>query len=348
MRYFLLKISALSCAMSLVLLVHAQTPSGGPNVCQQCHREESNNPSTMTIASARAADSALLARRGELDHLDNGYRQQVKLERGRAIYTVSNGTNSFSTELDWAFGSGTMGQAFVFRRDGEWYETQVSYYSALDDLGRMLGGNAPTDLKSAIAVPLSEDKIRSCFSCHASGTRPQVALDVSTLNPGIQCLQCHSEAEAHVLGVSTGHFVSPVGHLSALSSEGISDLCGRCHRTWSNIIMNGPHGLDNVRFQPYRLARSKCYNATDRRISCVACHDPHHQVETSPEAYDGKCLACHSKELGASTNVSSKTCTVGTKNCVKCHMPKYTLPKTKEAFTDHWIRIARPNETYPD
>ena len=102
-------------------------------------------------------------------------------------------------------------------------------------------------------------------------------------------MQCHSEAEAHVLGVSTGHFVSPVEHLSALSSEGISDLCGRCHRTWSIIIMNGLHGLDNVRFQPYRLARSKCYNATDRRISCVACHDPHHQVKTSPEAYDGKC-----------------------------------------------------------
>jgi hypothetical protein len=348
MRYLFLKISTVSCTMFLLLMARAQTPSGAPKVCQECHEEETTNPSTMAITSSRATDSALLARRGELDHLDNGYRQQIKLESGRAIYTVSNGTNRFSTELDWVFGSGTMGQAFVFRRDGEWYETQVSYYSALGDLGRMLGGNAPTDLKSAIGVRLSEDKIRSCFSCHTTGARPEVALNVSILTAGIQCVQCHSGTETHVEGVSTGHFVSPTEHLSALSSEGISDRCGRCHRTWSNVIINGPHGLDNVRFQPYRLGRSKCYNATDRRISCVACHDPHHPLETSSEAYDGRCLACHSKDLSASTNVSSKICTVGTKNCVECHMPKYTLPKTKEAFTDHWIRIARPNETYPD
>ncbi len=71
-------------------------------------------------------------------------------------------------------------------------------------------------------------------------------------------------------------------HLAALSAEDMSELCGRCHRTWSQIALNGPRGVNNVRFQPYRLANSKCYDAADRRIRCTACHDPHAPVETKP------------------------------------------------------------------
>ena len=33
-------------------------------------------------------------------------------------------------------------------------------------------------------------------------------------------------------------------------------------------------GVANVRFQPYRLISSKCYDAEDSRIRCTACHDP--------------------------------------------------------------------------
>jgi hypothetical protein len=33
---------------------------------------------------------------------------------------------------------------------------------------------------------------------------------------------------------------------------------------------------------------------------------------------------------------------------VSCHMPKVDVPEMHYAFTDHWIRIVRPGETYPD
>ena len=79
----------------------------------------------------------------------------------------------------------------------------------------------------------------------------------------------------------------------------MSDFCGQCHRTWAQIAINGPRGILNVRFQPYRLANSKCYDAADRRIRCTACHDPHRDVETSAAAYDAKCARCHSAAFRA-------------------------------------------------
>ena len=119
------------------------------------------------------------------------------------------------------------------------------------------------------------------------------------------CESCHGPVEKHVNAVRAG---DPAGarlpHLGALSAEEMSDLCGRCHRTWSQIALNGPRGVNNVRFQPYRLANSKCFNAEDRRIRCTACHDPHGALETNLASYDAKCAACHSTASATATEAN--------------------------------------------
>src|ERR1051326_6457221 len=111
-----------------------------------------------------------------------------------------------------------------------------------------------------------------------------------------------------------------MAHLSASTAEEMSELCGKCHRTWSQIAMNGPRGVLNVRFQPYRLANSRCYNVADARIRCSACPDPHGPLEIDAAAYDSKCAPCHSAAE------PTKPCRVATTNCVTCHMPKLELP----------------------
>ena len=129
--------------------------------------------------------------------------------------------------------------------------------------------------------------------------------------------------------------------LGALSTEETSDFCGQCHRTWAEIAAGGPLGVQNVRFQPYRLANSKCYDATDKRIACTACHDPHRPLETSTVAYDSKCSACH--QAG-----KTKLCPVAKRDCASCHMPKIELPGAHKNFTDHMIRIAKTGAPYPN
>ena len=130
--------------------------------------------------------------------------------------------------------------------------------------------------------------------------------------------------------------------LGGSTAEEMSELCGRCHRTWSQIAMNGPRGVLNVRFQPYRLANSKCYDTSDTRIRCSACHDPHSPLESNAASYDAKCGACHSAAA------HTKTCRVAKQNCASCHMPKIELPGAHARFTDHQIRIARAGEPYPN
>lgn len=127
--------------------------------------------------------------------------------------------------------------------------------------------------------------------------------------------------------------------LAKLGSEEVSSLCGTCHRTWEDITTNGPRGAVNVRFQPYRLASSKCYDAADRRIACTACHDPHNDLQKDIGAYDQKCLACHA---------TGKACPKATGQCASCHMPATTIPGIHFTFRDHWIRVVKEGERYPD
>ena len=184
---------------------------------------------------------------------------------------------------------------------------------------------------------------RDCFGCHSTGAVSQGALHFETLAPGVGCENCHGAAETHAAAVRAGELTkASLAQLGALTPEQMNQLCGRCHRTWRQIALHGPIGVNNVRFQPYRLTNSKCYDPADARIRCTACHNPHGALETSLAAYDAKCMACHS---GAA---QAKTCSVAKAGCVSCHMPKIDLPGAHARFTDHEIRIVRAGEPYPD
>src|ERR1700744_3123255 len=76
------------------------------------------------------------------------------------------------------------------------------------------------------------------------------------------------------------------------------DFCGACHRTWADVILGEQklRSVMNVRFQPYRLEDSKCWRNSngDARLACIACHNPHEQLNQNASSYDANCLTCHS------------------------------------------------------
>jgi len=247
-------------------------------------------------------------------------------EIAKSVMTVSDGKDTLRVPLAWGFGAGAVGETFVFERAGRWYESRVSYFSALKGLDLTMGMQniTPHNLQEGAGRLMPPAEATRCFNCHATGA--------GKITAGVQCERCHGSAEAH-LKSSTG-----MRKLGSLTTEEMSDFCGQCHRTWSQVAASGPRGIQNLRFQPYRLANSKCYDAADARIRCTACHDPHRPLETSAAAYDSKCTACHSQ----------RACKVGTRECVTCHMPRLDLPGAHHAFTDHRIRIAKAGEPYPD
>jgi hypothetical protein len=150
-------------------------------------------------------------------------------------------------------------------------------------------------------------------------------------------------AEKHLAAVAQGKpELDAMQHLARMSTEQVSSFCGQCHRTRDQIVMAGRFDITDIRFQPYRLTESKCYDADDVRISCLACHDPHREVLANSSDYDSKCHSCHG---GGKPN--AKACPMSSKNCPSCHMPKLELPGAHHKFTDHRIRIARANEPFP-
>jgi hypothetical protein len=295
--------------------------------------------------------SAILRANPKLTAKLGGYSYEISRAGEDAIYTVTDGRETLRVSLDWAFGHGAAGQTYVFERDGHLYESRVSYYSALRGLDTTMGMQTlPVhNLQEAAGRLIGTDEAKRCFDCHATNIANTPKLTLSGMIAGIQCERCHGPSEEHLRLVRSGKAQnSAILKLGAHASEWMSDFCGQCHRTWSQIAASGPRGVLNVRFQPYRLALSKCYDREDRRISCTACHDPHRDVETSAGAYDSKCVACHSRSAAQPAAASKLICRIATKDCVTCHMPKVDLPEAHKKFADHNIRIVRAGEKYPD
>jgi len=191
---------------------------------------------------------------------------------------------------------------------------------------------------------MGRDEKARCFSCHATNATQGTSLTLDHLIPGVQCERCHGVTENHLTGIKAGDAkLASMTHLKQQTSEEISNFCGQCHRTWADIAGAGTLGILNVRFQPYRLTNSKCYDPDDARISCVGCHDPHNEVVDKLTAYDAKCQACH-----AGGNAAAHSCKVATSNCASCHMPKLDMPGSHHKFTDHQIRVVKANARYPN
>jgi len=287
------------------------------------------------------------------------YRYQLQREDGANYYIVTDGRDIFRAKVLWGVGQGEAGQTYVLERDGELRESRVSYYKENKGLAVTIGAppGEPKDLAEAAGRVMRARDVGECFTCH---TAPRTSgKPVNSFGStawaredrvaGVQCENCHAGALQHQEALRRGDpKAARPARLKGLAAEEMNELCGSCHRTWADIKLNGPRGIGNVKFQPYRLTRSKCFDASDPRISCTACHDAHNRPLPAPppESYDAACKSCHTGTAEAKAKAAS--CKMGTEKCVTCHMPKLEMPGAHHLFADHRIRIAKAGEPYPD
>jgi hypothetical protein len=315
--------------------------------CADCHRQqaETQHSTGMSHALQSAAISPILAAHAKLTFHQGPFAYTIERQGEQSIYHVTSGSEEFTTPIKWSFGLGAAGQTYLLNREGHWYESRVSYYKDTDTLDLTVGARpeVPSSLNEAIGRELSKKGAEECFNCHATSALPGGVLNTDKLTPGIQCARCHEQTAEHLAGFAASQPVYPP-KLGRLTSEETADFCGQCHRTWSTIAIQGPHNITNVRFQPYRLVNSRCYDATDARIRCTTCHDPHNDAPRALASYDAKCVSCHATAKG---KPGAKVCKVGKTECVSCHMPKVEIKEAHNKFTDHWIRIDRPGTPVP-
>ena len=352
MRLRSLLLLALCLWMSSGML--AQEKKGQSTVtCVNCHEAQAlPQPDTQMGRALQLPHSNLvLNAHTNLTFRKGQYSYSVQTHEGKSQYTVSDGTQTVTIPILWSMGA--QAQTWMLERNGQLYESLVSYYPSINGLDITTGDErlTPNSIEEAIGRPTTDQDAKVCFNCHATNAVMNHKLNLTSLKPGVTCEHCHTEASAH-LAAMMGESASMVipKRLGKLSSEDMGNYCGQCHRTWETVVRSHWRGEANVRFQPYRLANSRCFNGADPRISCVACHNPHEQVVRESTYYDEKCLACHAPLLktAASTPPHAKACPVAKSNCVSCHMPKVALPNGHLRFTDHQIRVVKANELYPN
>jgi hypothetical protein len=327
---------------------HASSSSRG---CAQCHVGVAASYAHAGMQHAIEPEGAdpVLETHTSLHAKVGPYSYSVETKGAESTYTVSDGRDSLTLPIRWIFGQHS--QTWVLEKDGDFYESAVSYFHLEQALASTPGDEnlSPHNLTEAIGRKVSRWELLQCFNCHGTNATEGEKLTLDRLRPGLACERCHDGADQHMSDALRGNFTSLPKPLKTMNAEDTSEFCGQCHRTWDMAVRNHWHGPADVRFQPYRLANSKCFLGTDRRISCLACHDPHQPVNTQVESYDAKCLACHAAGKGRETaSAAAKTCPVSTAKCASCHMPKVALPGGHGVFTDHQIRVVRASEPYPD
>lgn len=334
------------------LFAQREQGQNAATACSGCHLSQTQTQPRTPMAHALQpfASNPVLGAHPKLMFAKFGYKYLVETKDGQSTYSVSDRTRTISLPIRWSFGDAA--QTWLLERDGVYYESLVSYYPSAGGLEITIGDSdiTPASLDEAVGRKLPRSEQIACFGCHATGAITKGQMTLSSLEPGVTCEHCHAGTTAHLIAAAQGQAWETIPpDLRKLTSEDLSNFCGQCHRSWETVIRGPWRGEINVRFQPYRLANSKCFSGTDPRISCIACHDPHKDLVTNTAAYDTKCLACHALQGTGVGNgkKSGKVCPVQKNNCASCHMPEVKVANGRTSFHDHLIRIVK-GPSYPD
>jgi len=238
------------------------------------------------------------------------------LETGLQVTAERGGAKAHGL-IEWVLGAGAQGQTPLVRVGDSLFESRVSYFPQLNQYGITIGQPAGKSASAVAALGLKESPrdAASCLSCHSS----ELTKDLQPQVPGVQCVRCHAGAAEHAAG--RGSVINP----GKLSAAGQIQVCGVCHRL-TPPVDDGQ--VENVRFQPLRLEKSRCF--LTGHIACTTCHPAHQDAKRNDAAfYDEKCQSCHARNHQDDRKSAS---------CIGCHMPVVQLhPALK--FTDHFIRV---------
>ena len=253
----------------------------GPETCAKCHasKARTQKQTPMANASRHALDSEALRTHDRLTFHLPPYTYEIRRTENGSVYSVADGAQTISAPLLWAFGLGESGQTYIFERNGTLYEARLSYYSSPDGLDFTPGAsNIPSaSLEEALGRRMIyAPETRRCFGCHTTASTTHNRFDPSHLIPGVTCEACHGPGAKHVTAMKAKRIeqgLRTVLNPGRLKPADLVDFCGACHRTFIDVALTQTFGIQNLRFQPYRLERSQCW--AKARISCLDCHNPH-------------------------------------------------------------------------
>ena len=330
----------------------------GSAACRQCHGSIFKSQQTTPMAHAAHFQGASSLQQKAPPAFQNDPYSYVLLPSDvGTVLSVADGPKREATPPAWTFGSGEIGQTYVYQQDGVWFESRVSLYTSSGQLDITTGHShlPPESLHDALGLGMKDAAARRCFGCHTSASTTAGRFEAQNATPGVTCEACHGPGADHVKAMTTGVGVANGSGLinpAKLSPVDSVDFCGACHRTWADIAFSEipKRGVDVVRFQPYRLEKSRCWGKSgDARLTCVTCHDPHVPLQRDAALYDSRCLSCHLRHDEVTNPLKpGAACPRAADHCTTCHMPKINVPEMHGDFTDHFIRVVNQNAALPE
>lgn len=102
----------------------------GDKVCAECHGNKvaSHSASGMATAMESVADSRVLTANPTMAFRSGPYSFEIKRSGSQSFYAITDGKETITLPIMYAFGQGKAGQTYVFQYEGAFYEGLVNYF----------------------------------------------------------------------------------------------------------------------------------------------------------------------------------------------------------------------------
>jgi tetratricopeptide (TPR) repeat protein len=264
-------------------------------------------------------------------------------------------------DIQYAVGSARQGVSYLFERDEFLFQSPITWYAKGQRWGLSPGYEKRTSRFDRPVLP-------DCLFCHANRATP-VSSEINRYRTpvfqgyAIGCERCHGPGARHAQeptskSVSDPNIVNP-----ARLDPGLRDaVCEQCHliasrvprldvrsddfrpgmpfhQFWSAFVPAGPATENEFAGQPEQMHLSLCYRASQGRLGCISCHDPHVLPAPSERAayFRERCLRCH-QNAGCRLPAQDRLAQKGGDDCIGCHMPRGASSDNPHvAITNHRI-----------
>lgn len=311
------------------------------------------------------------------------YAKQGNLYQSEAgMGTDGKPTFQSARRIEWIIGAGVNGFGAILQQDNHLFQAPLSFYSQPNSW-------APSPGYEFTDLGFNRPITPGCIFCHSGRPNPVAGSDGQFDSPAffelaIGCESCHGPGAAHVKAmqnpraqqksnpISNAAIVNP----ARLTPYLVDNICMACHQTGDARVLKpgktyqdirpgrpldetlsimmvpptreAPPTADHVEHY-YSMTLSKCYRASQGRLSCITCHDPHVEPsrEEAPKYFAAKCLTCHTNQ-SCKLPIEIRMQKQPANDCIGCHMPKRDIQViSHSSATNHRI-VATPDEPFPD
>jgi len=342
----------------------------GPEQCQECHREKYQSfLSTGHYKTCRPVNESTID--GIFEPGGNRFQTSdpnvsfEMIRRGDEFLQRAHFFDwSFEVPMEIIMGSSKMAQTYLYWHKDGLYQHNVTH---ITDGDQWINSPGYIDGDAAYARPIPQ----RCLDCHM--TYFDFRGNTNRYTPGsmimgVTCERCHGPAKDHVdfhRENQDAREAVGITNPADLERQLQMDICGQCHggsRELKGDALSFRPGdpLEDHYYPPdeeadaknsvhtsnqlNRLSQSECF--LQSQMTCIDCHDPHHNERGNEVLFSSRCMKCHESE--SDCGYFPHEGVNFAENCIDCHMPRRATEDLRlksvqgdvfPPLRDHYIRV---------